>query len=147
MHLYSVYWGIGLCGEHLKELYTVKIALPPQTKTYRRGGGLRQINTCRQVPLLVNFWEKPTFRVWCRFKYLVLWWLPHRGTGCERWQGFDPRLNQCSVNSLLLAGQMNGFPQGANPSNRPDSPFIALGREFGFETDCSLVLTWSCLSL
>jgi hypothetical protein len=25
-------------------------------------GGLRQINTCRQVPLLVNFFEKPIFR-------------------------------------------------------------------------------------
>jgi hypothetical protein len=35
---------------------------------------------------------------------------------------------------------MNGFPKGAEPSNRPDSPFNALGREFGFETDCSLVL-------
>ncbi len=43
---------IGLCGEHLQELYTVyltrfrtyKIALPSQTKTYKKGGGLRQIN-------------------------------------------------------------------------------------------------------
>ncbi len=26
---------------------------------------------CRQVPLLVNFLEKPTFRVWCLFTYLV----------------------------------------------------------------------------
>ncbi len=55
--------GIGrLCGQHIQEFYTVylirvwtyKIALPPQTKTYE-GRGLRQINTCRQVPLLVNF--------------------------------------------------------------------------------------------
>jgi hypothetical protein len=35
---------------------------------------------------------------------------------------------------------MDGFSQGAKPSNRPDSPFIALGREFGFETNSSLVL-------
>ncbi len=60
--------------------------------------------------------------------------------GCMGGPGFDPRLNKCSVNSLLLAGQMNGFPQGAEPSNRPDSPFIALGKELSFETDCSLVL-------
>ncbi len=26
-------------------------------------GGLGQINTCRQVPLRVNFYEKPTIRV------------------------------------------------------------------------------------
>ncbi len=26
--------------------------------TQRRGGGLRQINTCRQVPLLVNIFKK-----------------------------------------------------------------------------------------
>ncbi len=30
-------------------------------------GGLRQINTCRQVPLLVNLIEKPKFRVWWIF--------------------------------------------------------------------------------
>ncbi len=33
----------------------------------RMGGGLRQINTSRQVPLLV----KPTFRIWCLYRYLV----------------------------------------------------------------------------
>jgi hypothetical protein len=32
-------------------------------------GGLRQVNTCRQVPLLVSFLEKPTFRVWCLYRY------------------------------------------------------------------------------
>jgi hypothetical protein len=37
----------------------------------RRGGGLGQINTCRQVPLLLNFEEKSTFRVWCLYIYLV----------------------------------------------------------------------------
>ncbi len=30
-------------------------------------GGLRQIDTCRQVSLMVNFQEKPTFRVWCLY--------------------------------------------------------------------------------
>ncbi len=35
------------------------------------GWGPRQINTCRQVPLLVNFSEKPTFRVWCLYRYFV----------------------------------------------------------------------------
>ncbi len=34
-------------------------------------GGLRQINTCRQVPLLVSFLKKLTFRVWCLYRYLV----------------------------------------------------------------------------
>jgi hypothetical protein len=38
---------------------------------HRRGGRLRQINTCLQVPLLVNFLEKPIFRVWCFYIYLV----------------------------------------------------------------------------
>ncbi len=33
--------------------------------THRRGEGLRQMNICRQVPLLVNF------RVWCLYLYLV----------------------------------------------------------------------------
>jgi hypothetical protein len=54
--------GIGLCGKHIQELYTVyltrfrtyKIALPPKQKPRRRGG-LRQINTCRQVPLLLDY--------------------------------------------------------------------------------------------
>jgi hypothetical protein len=70
MYLYSVQRGgggggaeeIGLCGEHLQELFTVslprfrtyKIALPPKQKP-RRGGAFRQINTCRQIPLQVNF--------------------------------------------------------------------------------------------
>jgi hypothetical protein len=29
------------------------------------------INTCRQVPLLVNFYEKPTYRVWYLYRYFV----------------------------------------------------------------------------
>ncbi len=31
----------------------------------------RQINTCRQIHLLVCFLEKPTFRVWFLYIYLV----------------------------------------------------------------------------
>ncbi len=56
-----------VCGEHLQELYTVyfdqgrnlhtKFLYHPKQKP-RRGGGLRQINTCPQVPLQVNFQEK-----------------------------------------------------------------------------------------
>ncbi len=34
-------------------------------------GALRQINTCRQVHFLVNFYETPTFRVWYLYRYLV----------------------------------------------------------------------------
>jgi hypothetical protein len=30
----------------------------------KRGGGLRQINTCRQGPLQVNFYDKPTIKDW-----------------------------------------------------------------------------------
>ncbi len=70
--------GIGLCGEHIQKLYTVyltrfltyKLPYHPKQKP-RRGGGLRQINTYRQVPLQVNFLEKPTFRIWCLYSYLV----------------------------------------------------------------------------
>jgi hypothetical protein len=29
------------------------------------------MNTCRQIPLQVNFEEKTTFRVWCLYSYLV----------------------------------------------------------------------------
>jgi hypothetical protein len=29
------------------------------------------MNTFRQVPLVVNFKEKPTFRIWCLYRYLV----------------------------------------------------------------------------
>ncbi len=34
-------------------------------------GCLRQINTCCQVPLLVNLKKNPTFKVWCFYRYLV----------------------------------------------------------------------------
>jgi hypothetical protein len=46
-------------GDHILQFNTLsrfrtyKIALPPIQKP-RRGGGLRQINTCREVPLQVN---------------------------------------------------------------------------------------------
>ncbi len=55
---------------YLTRFRTYKIAFNTQTKP-RREGGLRQINTCRQVPFLVKFSEKPTFRVWCLYRYLV----------------------------------------------------------------------------
>jgi hypothetical protein len=42
--------------------------IPNQTKPRRRGAS----DTCRQVPLLVNFQEKPTFRVWCLYRYLFM---------------------------------------------------------------------------
>ncbi len=64
--------GIRLCGEHLHESYTLCI-WPPKLlyhpKQKPRGGG-GQINTCRQIPLQVNFEEKTTLRVWCLFSYL-----------------------------------------------------------------------------
>ncbi len=41
---------------YLTRLGTYKIALPPQTNP-RRGGGLGQINTCRQVPVQVNYFR------------------------------------------------------------------------------------------
>jgi hypothetical protein len=54
--------GIWLCGKNIQELYTVYLArfrptelLYHPKQKHRRGGGLRQINTCRQVPLQVNF--------------------------------------------------------------------------------------------
>ncbi len=54
---------------HLTGNRTYKIALPPKQK-HRRGGGLRQINTCCQVHLQVNCKEKPTFSIW---SLLVIW--------------------------------------------------------------------------
>jgi hypothetical protein len=66
MSLYSVQQGggIGLCREHLQELLyklciwpdsePTKLLYHPKQKP-RRGGGLRQINTCRQGHLQVNF--------------------------------------------------------------------------------------------
>ncbi len=38
---------------------------------HSKGGGLGQIKTCRQVPLLVIFLEISTFRVWCLYRYLI----------------------------------------------------------------------------
>jgi hypothetical protein len=73
--------GTGLCREHIQELYTLYLprfrtyrsALPPPPKKKNIGGegGLKQINTCRHVPLQVNFWKKPTFRILESFSYLV----------------------------------------------------------------------------
>jgi hypothetical protein len=62
--------GIGLCGEHLQESYTVyltrfrtyKIALPPQTKT-EEVRGPQTDEHLPPGPLQVNFEEKPTFRI------------------------------------------------------------------------------------
>ncbi len=55
------------------------------TQCVTRGGGiggLRQINTCHQVPLLVNFEVKQTFSVRCLYKYLVHGYVCQvRGTG------------------------------------------------------------------
>ncbi len=54
--------GIRLCGEHIQELYTVflthrayKIALPPHKKNLGGEGASDRLNTCHQVPLVVNF--------------------------------------------------------------------------------------------
>jgi hypothetical protein len=66
--------GIGLCGEILQELYIVYSYLTrfrTYTKLLYHPRGPQTENTCRQVPLQVNFLEKPTFRVWCLYSYLV----------------------------------------------------------------------------
>jgi hypothetical protein len=52
---------------YLTRLRTYKIARPPKQKP-SRGGGLRQINTCRKVPLQVNFLDDTTF---CFVVYIV----------------------------------------------------------------------------
>jgi hypothetical protein len=61
----------------LTRFRTYKIARPPQQK-HRRGGGLRQINTCRKVSLLAIFF---------RYRHLALLsisliFLPHRERLC-----------------------------------------------------------------
>ncbi len=58
-------WGVLSCvGDHMLHefniLYLIRfrtynIALPTPKQKPRRGGSLRQINTCRKVPLKVNF--------------------------------------------------------------------------------------------
>jgi hypothetical protein len=55
---------------YLTRIRTYKLLYHPKQKP-RRGGGLGQINACRQVPLQDNLVEKTTFRVWCLHSYLV----------------------------------------------------------------------------
>jgi hypothetical protein len=60
-------WGVLSCvGDHILQEFntlfltrfrTYKIALTPRKQKPRRGGGLRQINTCRKVPLQVIFFR------------------------------------------------------------------------------------------
>ncbi len=58
--------GIGLCVQHIllymsctlciwPDSEPTKLLYHPRQKKNRRGGSLRHINTCRQIPLLVNF--------------------------------------------------------------------------------------------
>jgi hypothetical protein len=70
-------------------------------------GGLGQINTCRQVTLLVNFLENPTYRVWCLYRYLVR--VPtYLGDGRDVWatermgESRAPRLFLRRLNKQLL---------------------------------------------
>ncbi len=59
-------WGVMSCvGDYILQEFntlfltrfrTYKIARPPQIK-HRRGGGLKQIKTCRKVPLQVNYFR------------------------------------------------------------------------------------------
>ncbi len=66
-------WGVlSNVGEHILQKFnnlymarfrTYKIARPPKQKP-RRGRGLRQINTCRKVPLQVNFLDDDIL-LWC----------------------------------------------------------------------------------
>ncbi len=58
----------------LPSLVHLPPSLPPSLCEQQGIGGLRQINTCRQVPLLVTFF-KQTFRVWYLFRYLFYGWL------------------------------------------------------------------------
>ncbi len=58
--MWRAYKGIIHCA--FDQISNLKNCFAVPTKT-KEGRGLRQINTCRQVPLLVNFLEKPTFRI------------------------------------------------------------------------------------
>jgi hypothetical protein len=72
MYLYNVYreggdrdvWraSTGVIHYVFDQIEPTKLLYHPKQKP-RRGGGLRQINTCRQIPLQVNFLEKPPFRI------------------------------------------------------------------------------------
>jgi hypothetical protein len=76
--------GIRMCGEHLQELYIVyltrfqtykrKLLYHPKQKP-RRGGGLRQINACRKVPLQDNFLRKADISDW---SLLAIWYIGGR---------------------------------------------------------------------
>jgi hypothetical protein len=48
-----------------------KLLYRPKQKP-RSGGGLRQINTWPPSTFTSQFLRKPTFRVWCLYRYLVL---------------------------------------------------------------------------
>jgi hypothetical protein len=50
--------GIGMFGEHIQELkvtHSVFDQIPNLQNCFTAPGGIRQINTCRPVPLQVNF--------------------------------------------------------------------------------------------
>ncbi len=67
--------GTGLCGEHIHcvfdQIPNLQNCFSTLNKKPRRGGGLKQINICRQDPIQVNFKGKPTFTVWCLYRYFV----------------------------------------------------------------------------
>jgi hypothetical protein len=50
---------------YLTRFKTYKIARPTETKT-QEGRGLRQINTCRKVPLQINFLDDDIL-FWCLY--------------------------------------------------------------------------------
>ncbi len=61
----SIYRSNTLCVS--SKFPNLQNSLPPQKNL----GGEGASDTCRQVPLLVNFFKNPTFRVWCLYRYLV----------------------------------------------------------------------------
>jgi hypothetical protein len=59
--VWRAYKGIIHCV--FDQIPNLQNCFPTPKQKARRRGGFRQINTCRQVPLQVNFSEKPTFMI------------------------------------------------------------------------------------
>ncbi len=79
------------------QIPNLKNCITTPNKNLGGEGGLRQINTCRHVPLLVNFFEKLGFGVWCLYRYLV------HGKN-DRGRAGNQISSYCFISSSFLSG-------------------------------------------
>ncbi len=84
---------------YVESIYRSKILcvcdqIPNQTKP-RRGEGIRHLPPAPIPLILVNFLKKPTFRVWCLYRYLV------HGAGIYKGKGNSKYVNYSFVLNLV----------------------------------------------